>query len=681
MKKIKKTARIFISTAVLCIFFTVCSMFSLFSSLENKLYDRRMSFTADFFSPSENIFLVTVDQESLDWAKKELGWSWPWPRSAYASITDYFARAEASSLAFDMIFSEPSVYGEKDDEKFAESSKNYGRVVQTVFYEDSEYTKSTLPVPPLKNSACLLGDVTSILDNDRVARRGNIFSKSKKMEPSLSTASLMAGNFPVDFAQIPMAKKGGIYIRYHKDLNKFVPYSAKQILQSEFKITSGNYENDFSSDDDFLSPEQFKNGFVFFGLYAPGLFDICATPVSSTYPGAAVHLCQLDTILTKNFLRDIPLFFNIISVILWTLLGFFTGCSIKKSGAAELLKTTFCAFVLCAIQIALNYFCFYKGFVVQLFTPLLAFISSYIISIFEGYILESSQKHYLKTAFRQYLSPKVIENLIENPELLHLGGEEKVITAYFSDVQGFTSISEKLSPVQLTELLNRYLSEMTDIILSYGGTIDKYEGDAIIAFWGAPVTQENQAKLALDAALACQKKLEAMQDELKKITGTPFVQRIGINTGKAVVGNMGSRSRFDYTMMGDTVNLASRLEGINKQFGTFTLCSKAAKDSAEKNGTDLCFREIATIAVVGKNEGVTVFVPMEKNDFQKIAPVQEIYLKALNALKEGFFYQAGELFASIKHKDICAEKMFQKCNDLEKSPTENWNGILRMTSK
>ena len=134
MKKIKKTARIFISTAVLCIFFTVCSMFSLFSSLENKLYDRRMSFTADFFSPAENIFLVTVDQESLDWAKKELGWSWPWPRSAYASITDYFARAEASSLAFDMIFSEPSVYGEKDDEKFAESSKYYGHVVQTVFY-------------------------------------------------------------------------------------------------------------------------------------------------------------------------------------------------------------------------------------------------------------------------------------------------------------------------------------------------------------------------------------------------------------------------------------------------------------------------------------------------------------------------------------------------------------------
>lgn len=695
MKKNKKIKRISFSTAILCFVFSAFFAFNLFTPIENRLYDSRMSFTSRFFAPSEKIFLVVIDQESISWAQKELGWSWPWPRSAYAKITSYFSQSGAASLAFDMIYSEPSIYGADDDMQFADSARKYGHVVQTVFYEDSEYKKATRPIKPLQETAALIGDVTSNLDADRIARRGNLFSKSAEKEPSLSVASLLAAGMSMDFSKIPQAKDGGMYIRYHKDLDRFVPYSARQILQTQLFLEqhpdiSKDLQNspdsdlfatgDFSSDD-FLPPEQFKDGFVFLGLYAPGLFDICAAPVSSTYPGVGVHLCMLDTILQKNYLHELPFACNIAAIILWTVLGFLTGSSIKKSGVKALVKTSLWVFLLCAMHILLNFLFFYKGIIIPLFAPLAALIFSYVTAIFEGYIIESAQKHYLKTAFRQYLSPKVIENLIENPELLHLGGEEKEITAYFSDVQGFTSISEKLSPVQLTELLNRYLSEMTDIILSFGGTIDKYEGDAIIAFWGAPTKQENHAVLALEAALACQKKLKEIQGDLQKITGQPFVQRIGINTGKAVVGNMGSRSRFDYTMMGDTVNLASRLEGINKQFGTYTICSKATRDSAMQNAGNLSFRKIADISVAGKKESVSIYVPMQRNDFSEIKKLQQIYLEGLENLKNADFAQAAKIFASIEDQDISAKKMKEKCLSLQKNPPENWDGILRFYSK
>lgn len=221
---------------------------------------------------------------------------------------------------------------------------------------------------------------------------------------------------------------------------------------------------------------------------------------------------------------------------------------------------------------------------------------------------------------------------------------------------------------------------MTDIILAHGGTIDKYEGDAIIAFWGAPTNQADHAKRAVDAALACQKKLREMQDELTKVTGKPFVQRIGLNTGKAVVGNMGSRSRFDYTMMGDTVNLASRLEGINKQFGTYTMCSKATMESAVKNGCEYAFRPISNIAVVGKKEGVQVFVPMPNEEFESSAETRKAYDEAYALFVKGDFAEAKAKFA-VNAEDAPSAKFVEKCDKLIKNPPENWDGILRATEK
>ena len=651
------------------------------SSAEKKTYDSRMRFSSKRTEISDRISLVLLDQESLDWAKKERGWSWPWPREAYAEMVRYFNRAGASSLAFDMIYSEPSIYGSRDDEAFAKASEDFGKVIQTVYYENEESSDGTYPIPVLRNSAAEIGSVSSSLDkSDRVARRNLLHTNAGNKELSLALASLKTAGVETDsaqIAQIPSAKEGGMYIKYVDDLARFVPYSAKSILISEAVLEDGNEKET----EDFIPPEQFKDNFVFFALYAPGLFDVCATPVSSTYPGVGVHACQLNSILNGDYLHDVPDFVPVILILISVLAGFMLAKSVHQEKNSSLALKTFLAVLICFAYAAANYAAFNSGYILPFIIPIFGFVLAYLTAVFEDYLTEGHQKRFIKSAFKHYLSADVIEQLIANPESLHLGGEEKEITAYFSDVQGFTSISENLTPTELTELLNVYLSAMTDIIQDYGGYVDKYEGDAIVAFFGAPVDQKDNAKRAVDAALACQKKLEEMQEELVKVSKKPFIQRIGLNTGKAIVGNMGSKTRFNYTMMGDTVNLASRLEGINKQFGTYTMCSEATMKSALENGSEYAFRPLANIAVVGKKTGVKVFNPMTKEEFERMSEIRKTYDDAYEKFTTGDFEKAKEIFESNAENDQPSAKFVEKCQKMISNPPENWDGILRATEK
>lgn len=651
------------------------------SSAEKKTYDSRMRFSSKRTEISDRISLVLLDQESLDWAKKERGWSWPWPREAYAEMVRYFNRAGASSLAFDMIYSEPSIYGSRDDEAFAKASEDFGKVIQTVYYENEESSDGTYPIPVLRNSAAEIGSVSSSLDkSDRVARRNLLHTNAGNKELSLALASLKTAGVEIDsaqIAQIPSAKEGGMYIKYVDDLARFVPYSAKSILISEAVLEDGNEKET----EDFIPPEQFKDNFVFFALYAPGLFDVCATPVSSTYPGVGVHACQLNSILNGDYLHDVPDFVPVILILISVLAGFMLAKSVHQEKNSSLALKTFLAVLICFAYAAANYAAFNSGYILPFIIPIFGFVLAYLTAVFEDYLTEGHQKRFIKSAFKHYLSADVIEQLIANPESLHLGGEEKEITAYFSDVQGFTSISENLTPTELTELLNVYLSAMTDIIQDYGGYVDKYEGDAIVAFFGAPVDQKDNAKRAVDAALACQKKLEEMQEELVKVSKKPFIQRIGLNTGKAIVGNMGSKTRFNYTMMGDTVNLASRLEGINKQFGTYTMCSEATMKSALENGSEYAFRPLANIAVVGKKTGVKVFNPMTKEEFERMSEIRKTYDDAYEKFTTGDFEKAKEIFESNAENDQPSAKFVEKCQKMISNPPENWDGILRATEK
>ena len=693
MKSSKKLIKMIVTV---CAVFTVATIIQLsgpFSWFENKSYDMRMSVTADCFEPSEDITLVLLDQESLNWASETLGWSYPWPRESYAKIIDFFNRANAASIAFDMLYTEPSMYGPEDDKALGEACKNFGRVIETVYYGsqegeinddgETEYPEPLYPVDDIKNNAAILGNVTSSLDKDGTARRNRFYSTSPLMEPGLAIASLIVGEDLPDLKQIPLASDGGMYIRFQKSLDNYIPYNAEQVIRTELAIEeaeANGTEIDLTGDE-YLELEQFEGSHVFFGLYAPGLFDICTTPISTNYPGVGVHVCQLDTILNESYLTESPLWLTILIIILASLIGFFLGGLTKQANAKSVLLEVFLFLVVIAAYIGITIGVFIPGMILPFFTPLLALVSSFIASMLETYLSEGKQRRFLKTAFKQYLSPTVIENLIEHPDLLNLGGERREITAFFSDIQGFTSISESMTPEGMTQFLNLYLSEMSDIIMNHGGTIDKYEGDAIIAFWNAPTFEEDHAKLGIEAAMECQKKLVEMQDELMKITGKPVKQRIGLNTGIATVGNFGSRNRFDYTMMGDTVNLASRLEGINKQYGSYTMCSKATMDSALEHGCTFDFRNVGKVAVVGRKEPVLIYNPLSAEEKSVLDGFNDTFLKAYELFEKGNFVEAKKMFESIADRDPVSSKYVDKCAMLIKNPPENWQGFIQATEK
>ena len=647
---------------------------------EYKSYDNRMKKTADTFAPCDDIVLVLLDQDSLDWGNETHHWGWPWPRASYGKLVDFFSRGNAASVAFDMMYTEPSIYGPADDEAFAQSCADYGRVVAAVYYNSFD-DAPLVPVEPLASSVAVLGNVTSSLDSDGCARRSGFFASSQRREPGLAVASLQLSDEMPPVNSIPKAKDGGMYVRYQKDLSRFIPYSAYQILASEYAIEQAEkdgVEPDFS--EDILDPSSFEGMHVFFGLFAPGLFDICTSPMSAVYPGVGVHLCQLDTILCGTYLRDVPAAVVPLLILLTASLGCLLGALSNQTQTRKIILEA-CLFVsIILLYIGGTYFAFAKGLVLPVTAPIGSFILAFVLSAAISYILEGRQKRYLKSAFRQYLSPAVIDNLMDNPDLLKLGGERREITAFFSDIQGFTTISEKLTPEQMTQFLNLYLSAMSDIILAHGGTIDKYEGDAIIAFWNAPLYQADHAKRGLEAALECHQKLAQMQEQLMAITNRPVKQRIGLNTGLATVGNFGSHKRFDYTMMGDTVNLASRLEGINKQFATYTMCSAETMLSAAKNGCALKFREVAHIAVVGRHEPVTVYCPMTQEAYDADKSVFALFEQAYSLFTAGNFAQAKILFEQNRG-DPVSLKYVEKCSDFIDNPPKDWQGFLHATQK
>ncbi len=661
---------------------TLLHFSGIFSFLENKTFDSRTKFASSYCYPSQDICFITVDQESINWGRQVMGWGWPWPRSALGDIVKYMNIGDAECIAFDVLFTEPSVYGDADDEAFAKACTDYGRVVHAMYADDasSATDDQIFPVDSIRNSAGVIGSTVSAKDSDDVMRRARISFVGEDAEyPSLGVAPLVISGMSI--AEIketyPVEKEDTLLLRYRKDLGVYNPYRASDVLQSYYDYIAGK--------EPLIPPDSFTGAYVYYAYYAPGLFDICSSPLSQVYPGCGVHITELDNFLSNDFMRTVPTPISIAWIVLASVMGILaiSFTEARKSSLGNALSAVGTVAFGLAIITAGSFALFVIGFYILLVAPLASFSISFLLQLALTYMMEGRQKRFIKAAFSQYLSPAVIDQLISNPDSLRLGGEEREISIFFSDVQGFTSISESLAknPTKLTEVLNLYLSEMSSIILNSGGTIDKYEGDAIIAFWNAPADQEDHASRILTAALECQKRLDELRADLKNMTGKDFYQRIGMNTGHAVVGNMGSSNRFDYTMLGDSVNLASRLEGLNKQFGTYTMCSKATMESALAHGCTLRFRELARVAVVGKKEAVTVYEPMGEETFQQKKELIELFDRGRELFYAGDFSAAKATFESIKDKDPPASYYAEKCGELLADPPEDWQGVWKATSK
>jgi adenylate cyclase len=676
---------------------------------EAKTWDWRVNAMAKPAPTTGKIRLILLDQNSLDWAKEESGLSWPWPREVYSAIIQFCRRSGAKALAFDVLFTEPSKYGVADDQAFAAAILDFKSFIGAVSLSRTAgserrwpafapeptlqvlgldqwmaatgtdaYPRATFPVPEISAAAGVLGNVHMNPDRDNVYRRAALFNVfDGRALPSLAlgcylaaqpgiSAKITTERFSLDNRDIPIDRRGNAILNFRGPPGTHKTYSAASVIQSELRIASGEMPT-------ITEPDPFKDAYVFFGFSAPGLFDLRPTPLSGVYPGVEIYATMLDNLLANDFMRPVPAAAAVGLTLLITLLAGMATSSV--SGIARSVMVY--AFFIVA-PVALCLVAYREGF----WLPLVVQETGVAVTLFSAgliyYTTEGRQKMFIKNAFRQYLSPAVIEELIQNPDRLKLGGERRMLSIFFSDLEGFTSISEGLDPEALTQLLNDYLSAMTDIIHEEGGTVDKYEGDAIIAFWNAPLEQPDHARRCVRAALRCQDRLAGMRPGFRERLGRDLNVRIGINSGLAVVGNMGSHTRFDYTMIGDAVNLAARLEGINKQFGTYTLISHS---TMEQMAGAFPVRELSRVSVVGRREPVIVYEPMQPDVFEKRQVPLASFSEGLALFYRGDFLKAEAVFAALAGEDPPALAYRTKCRQLIDHPPDFWEGVWDITTK
>ncbi len=680
---------------------------------ELRTWDWRVSRMSRPSPSTDRVRLVLLDQQSLDWAQKENGLSWPWPREVYGAVIGHLQRAGAKSIAFDVLYTEPSAYGVADDAALGSAVAGAKGFVGALFLGEKTgsvtswpgtvsakpsrirgleewlaggrgrggvtASRGLFPVPEIAGQAAALADVQHNPDSDGVYRRVRLFRIfDGKPVPSLALACFLAaspdspieirrGSISIAGRTVPIDEEGNAILRFRGPSGTtYRQYSAASVIQSELRIQAG--EEPVIRD-----PEAFRGRHVIFGFSAPGLYDLRPAPVGGVFPGSEIHATALDDLLEGDFMTETAPQTAVALTFLTALLAA-VSVAFSRNAWRSLLLFAACL----PLPVLLSLVAYSRGYWLPLVLPEAAVSLSLLGALAVNYATEGRQKRYIKSAFRQYLSPDVIEQLIAHPERLKLGGERRTLSIFFSDLQGFTSIAEGLDPEALTSLLNEYLSAMTDILQEEGGTVDKYIGDAIVAFWNAPLDQPDHAERAARAAVRCQEKLSELRPVFREKTGKDLHMRIGLNTGFAVVGNMGSRSRFDYTVLGDAVNLSSRLEGINKQFGTFILASEALRKALPET---FPAREISRVAVVGRKEPVRVFELLSPEGAAAHAGEHAAFAEGLRAFYEGNFSAGIASFLPIEATDPPAAAYARKCRALMDRPPERWDGVWVMTEK
>ena len=628
------------SAIVALICFIITAMLQLagvFNFFENKTYDRRMIFASKYKTACDDISFIIVDQDSIDWAKENYGWGWPWPREAYGKMIDFITAGNARSVAFDILYTEPSVYGESDDDALALAEENSGIVIQPlnvlIDYEKG-IAKGQPPIRKIKDAAAILGAVVSDKDDDDIIRRGRLeYTFDGVTYPTLGTAPVFMEGEQDELNKLPRLKDGTILLRYQKDIDEYYPYSAYDILHSN-DIYNGDVEPE--EDEYYFDPDEFEDKYVFVAYYAPGLYDICSTPVSQVFPGVGVHITTLDNYLTDSFMHKVPDFLVYIWIFILTLLGsFIVAFASTRNSQRKTVVFMAVGFVFgAALSIIIPYVLFAKGFWLMLVAPFVSFFLSFLICVALSLSIEGKQKRFITSAFSQCLSKDVVNQIMNDPSSFTLGGKNFQMTAIFTDIQKFSSFSELLTAAQLGSLLNYYLTKMSDIIIDEHGTVDKYEGDAIVALVGAPVEMSDHAQRACAAAIKMKKAEAVMNEEIVNIASGEkpasmeqdlydafkimvenkkvIFTRIGMNSGEMIAGYFGSENKKNYTMMGNNVNLASRLEGVNKQYHTNGILISAA--TRDLLGDQFIVRSLDRVRVVNVNTPLRLYELLETRE-------------------------------------------------------------------
>lgn len=462
---------------------------------------------------------------------------------------------------------------------------------------------------------------------------------------------------------IPTNEEGRMLINYRGPQKTFPHYSATDVIHGRVPVNA------------------FRGKIVLVGATAIGIYDMRVTPFDRVFPGLEVHANVIDTILKQQFLYR-PNWVTLFDLLAIIVLGLILGIILPKVkalwGALIGISLIF-AFLLTSYQLFQK-----QGIWVNQTYPLFNLVLTYLMITGYRYMTEERERKKVRGAFQYYLNASVVEQMLKDPEKLKLGGEKKDLTVLFSDIRGFTSISEHMTPERLVKFLNEYLTKMTDIVFKYDGLLDKYMGDAIMAIWGAPLDQSDHPLRACYTALEMVEELRLLQQKWAT-EGMPRMNiGIGINAGPMVVGNMGSERRFDYTVMGDSVNLGSRLEGLNKLYGTNIIISEMTYERVRE---EILGRELALVRVKGKDQPVKIYELLSRR--AKSLPEQkalaEEFQAALGEYRNRNWETARKIFQSILERypaDGPARLYVERCQTLEKTPPpEDWDGVYTMTTK
>ena len=586
--------------ACLFSFITVLLIVSLEQFDFFKTYElKSMDLFQRFHSPLENpeVLMLEIDQESLT-ALSEKGIQWPWPRQIYAPLIEFCIKARSKGIIFDIIFSEPSSYGKEDDLVLAEAIQQ----ARSVFLPMSLSSRTTerkdasslsrfgirqesltgfrearsfiLPVPEFVAGVRGLGNVILAPGSDGVYRSVALFTRFHEyLFPSLSVAPLLErfdlkeGKVFLDGKALFLNREGQLMLHFYGKDFQFPRLNVLDILSS------------YQSPEHSLSEKTrgaIKDRYVIMALTAPGLYDLKPTAVTSVSPGAYVHGILLTNLLNGDHLREVD---GKWKYTLLFLLGSALGYAILGNVSFWKNIFTFLLFVVGWPALSLSLFFTQDSWIGFLSYELAFFLVFGMTSTF-SYNTEGKKRRVIRQLFSCYMSEVLVKELESNPQKARLGGDRRFITIFFSDLANFTTLSERFEPERIVSLLNDYFTEMSQVILDSQGVIDKYQGDGIMAFWGAPISLEDHSIRACHAARECQVRMGKINQALSREGIPPLSMRIGLHSGDAVVGNMGSMQRFDYTIIGDNVNLASRLEGVNKQFGTKVIISETTYELA-----------------------------------------------------------------------------------------------------
>ncbi len=702
--------------------------------MENILYDLRLRETLTN-TVDPRIVIVAIDEASL----AQEG-HWPWPRDKIGYIVDMlFDYYGIKLLGFDMVFSERdtssginvlnrlaikelhddpqflSALAELKpqlsyDSVFAKSLKNRPVVLGYYFSHLEERTPQVgqLPLPLTSTNALAfssllvtpksyvanLPELQAVaasagffenpnIDQDGIYRKlpiliqyqGQIYESLSlallrtlfKSPPIAFETSAQYGNSRLEKLHIagitiPVDESASILLPFRGQQKSFAYVSVADVLNGTAEVA------------------QLKDKIVIMGSTAVGLHDSRATPVNSTYPGVEVHANILSAMLDET-LKSRPnhiVAIEIIELLLICLLVAFVFPRLSAAWSAVIF------FTLLSGGIWGNVYCWKTlGVDTILATPIMQLFLLYGVQIFFGFFLESRKKRQLSTIFGQYIPPELVEQMSRSDEAFTLQGESRKMTVFFSDVRGFTSISETQDPQALCEIINAIFTPATHLIHESNGTIDKYIGDAIMAFWGAPMHNPQHASKAVQAALDIVKMLETLKKEFAS-KGWPLIDMgIGINTGTMNVGNMGSQFRIAYTVMGDAVNLGARLEGLTKQYGVKIIVSETTRAAAP----EFIYRELDRVRVKGKQQPITIYEPLGIEDEANLEQSQTLNElgTALLAYRQQQWSAAYAIFRGLvgQYPDDLLYRMYLERIEFYQNspPPTDWDGVLTHTSK